>query len=856
MSLRSARTIAELSEVTTTYDAVIGFDGALCQALNHRLREPRLGRFAATPRTLVSNKYNPTEHRSVFHQLITEEICSWQEAAHVSRLILDCWDQTGDPHQVLDYEQFDNSLFQSAVPIVTEAASVRKRLSDTPVLAEDDVAVIGHEFLNPLDRQQVPADSDVLPVFRNNDMVLPTVSVLPSPNAIVETLVSNVQPETANQVAVVIDSGGPLATLVEAAFAAENIPLSGGPGFIDDPAVRTFLAIARGAQQYEHARLKDFASILAACNIDRSVADLEKRLVALDDPVLTDLTELLATVEEQTFGELVGVVEEMCAVSLRSLYEELSVLGLLNQRVEPERVDDLEFYLSSFNVPVERNTQGVKLVDATTATYVDRPVVYYLGLDTNWIRSIPDRPWIDHMDRDRDNLTQFEILLQNGTERHYLVTASTDGTSLPPCPYFHEFTEIPLNAFTDFPHLTYTAPRTDAENGFAYIPVEASINSPTSLSKTDLNMLANSPLDYCFDQLVVSPEQIYFKRGTLLHDYAEFYVNHPRFAERLDRQELVDLIQKELDPFLDDHETALIETEIRLGIEIIESFLTVTSPESQRYDGYRDTFWPNYFADYFNRPVTSPVTEQYFQNRTIGVSGVIDLISSPTELIDFKTGRKQSVESVIKKARVDPIHDEPDFQAIMYLAHHRTVIPDARIDFVFFHIFDLLADAMRGQPDIAKGEIRLHYIPESFETHLASEEAFQWMIDNGVGSSDRSKTLERLGFETYHGFLSNTSLPEFSTEEDVLHSSFANEFTALLQDTLGEDTCSENECKNILRTMCQLRRQFVFAADVDAVEEYVELSLATLDNYHQTQFPRGDPNPDRLSHPDMVSLDE
>lgn len=54
MTLQRARSVDELYAETQDYDLVLTTDGPLSLALNRRLDQPRLGRFAATPRMLAS----------------------------------------------------------------------------------------------------------------------------------------------------------------------------------------------------------------------------------------------------------------------------------------------------------------------------------------------------------------------------------------------------------------------------------------------------------------------------------------------------------------------------------------------------------------------------------------------------------------------------------------------------------------------------------------------------------------------------------------------------------------------------------------------------------------------------------
>lgn len=84
MTLQRARSVDELYAETQDYDLVLTTDGPLSLALNRRLDQPRLGRFAATPRMLASGEFTAQDQRSLFLALVTETELSW-EARLVSR---------------------------------------------------------------------------------------------------------------------------------------------------------------------------------------------------------------------------------------------------------------------------------------------------------------------------------------------------------------------------------------------------------------------------------------------------------------------------------------------------------------------------------------------------------------------------------------------------------------------------------------------------------------------------------------------------------------------------------------------------------------------------------------------------
>lgn len=854
MSLRHAHDPDALFAEVEDVDLVLTHDGPLSQALNRRVRSPRLGRFAMTPRTWATGEFNPRDERRLFHAIVRETDLDWRDATFALSIILDCWDETGRADAVLEYGRFDRSLIRTALPVVQETTNARSRLANRDPPDDLDVAVIGREYLPTLDRGVVPPEARDVSPFADGNASIPPFRLHDSRTAVVEALVSNVDPNEADRVAVVMDRDGPFPALVETAFETAGIPYHGGPGFGDDPALRTCIAIARAARETDRLRLTDLRGIVRECGIEPDPTDLEKRVIAMDEPALRPLTEFLRTVEDRTFDELVSTVEEWSGESLETCRAELELLGLRDRAVTPELVDDFAYYLQSFDVPVEREDRGVVLVDASSASSVDRSVVYHLGMDVEWTRPVADRPWIDRERRDQENLDRFQLLLQSGQRQVFLVHEHTGGKPVVPCLYFQDLIGDDFRTFADHDHRRYGRPPGPEPASFPHVPIQAPPDPPRTLSQSKLNTLANCPLDYCFDQLVETPDRDYFRKGTLFHDFAELYVNHPKFVERMDREELVDEMLAAMEPFVDASSIPGLATEFRIGTAIIERFLRERPPTIQSYDGYRANFWSNSLADAFDRRITTPVTEQWFQNTEIGISGVVDLILSPDCLIDYKSGRSRSVRQIIERSAVDPVHEKPDFQAVLYLAHHRQVVPDQPIDFVFFHFLDVLDEAVAGEYALDNALVRVRYDPRSFASFAASREAYDAVIGDVAESNPRRKTLERWGYDGYRAFISEIDLPDVRSPEAVLQTPLAEACRAELLDAVGDYQYVRDGCASALKTLYGLRAERIFPEDVDAFEDFVAHQHEALDEYHRSGFPVGDPNEDRLRHRDMVRI--
>ncbi|WP_136689166.1 PD-(D/E)XK nuclease family protein [Halorhabdus amylolytica] len=852
MSLQQARSIDDLFEEVADYDLVLTVDAPLSLALNRRLDHPRLGRFAATPQMLAADEFRPQDQRQLFVEVIDKTALPWKQAAHLVELILGCWEETGDRQAILEFDRYDTPATREVLDVIASVESAHRDLDEYRIDDDLNVAVIGESQFSELDRSILPAEYDVIDPLTSEAFDLPAFHSFASRTAIVEAIVDNVTSDNADDVAIVMDRGGPFPALIESALEAQDIPFYGGPGFADDEGLRTFLELLRLAHADSRARVGDVRPIARGLGIDLPVTDDQKLLRELDGRAIEPVQAFCAAVGEWTFGEALGEFAELSDRSLDAVRDELDVLGLVDKPVTDGRLDDLAFYLSAFDVPIDREDSGVLLADAKTSVYVDRPAVFYLGLDADWTHQVIDRPWSDTERKDREHLRQFQLLLQNGREQYYLVQETSAGEPVRPCLYFHDLLDDGIETFDDFETIPHTYRRGDGSTGFEHDPVNVAPEPIETISQSSLNTFVNCPRDYFFDQLVEQPDQDYFRKGNCYHDFAEFYVNHPDVVADADREELVDLFLDELRPFVDQVDRDVLETEFDVGLDLIERFIDENPPVERDYGEYEVLPFGNLVADHFDHPIDSPITEQWFENPELGGKGKVDLIHSPTQLLDYKSGSAKSASQVVDRSSIEEIHDKPDFQAMLYLAHHRQVRSDEPIDFVFYHFLDLVDDAITGSTDIEDALVRVTYYPETFDEWAGTQTAFDALCAGVAESNNRRKTLEKLGYDAYAQFLDGHAFPDIDEKDALLDTEFADPFVRYARDRVGEYKYVTSGIESALKTLLDLRGENYFRDDIDAFEAFLDAQIDRINEYRESSFPVGDPNLDRVTHRDLL----
>ncbi|RDZ49515.1 hypothetical protein C5C07_20320 [Haloferax sp. Atlit-4N] len=821
-------------------------DAPMASALNRRLDQPHFGPFAITPRRLAARRREQAEDRLAFLEIIETTDLNWKETSYAVGNILQCWEYQGTADAVLDYEQFATTATHTAVDHIADMDTTSKRLTEYSIDADTSVAVVGFEQFTELERSILPPDYETIDAFTEESFDYPPFRILDSPAAIVDVVLDTVTPENAGDVAVVLDAASQYSPLIESALEAADIPYYGGPGFTDDARHRAFIQLLRSAHAGRDTRVGDVRPLLTQLGMSIDIEHDEKRLFDLDRSEVDWLLEFRDEMHTSTFEEAIDAYEAVTDTTIDAFREELATLGLLNDHVTESAVDRLEFYLQSYEVPVDRENEGVLLADAKSAAHVDRTVVFYLGIDEGWTHSSPRRPWVDRDQEFERNIRQFQLLLQNGVDQYYLVQDTAGGTPVTPCLYFEELFDEEFDRFSDLDSLQHSRAFRPTQDGFESEPLDVSPEDVTTLSQSSLNTYVNSPRDYFFSRLVDNPDKEHFREGNLFHDFAEFYVSHPDVITKDTLDEVATVMLDEVDPFLRGVDREVRLTKYRVGLETIVEFLDANPPQS---GGFRtpDSSWgENFFAEYYDRPIDSSTTERWFENTDLGLKGKIDLVHSPTRLLDYKSGSKKSAYSIVKHSALDPPSDKPNFQALLYLAHQRTERPGEELRFTFFHFLETLDDVVTGNGSLEDCLTTVTYYPVTYKGYITREDTFTELQEDAA--NDCNKTFSQVEYEEYLAFLDRHEFPETTDKGELMESSFARLLTEQMKQSVGDYKYVKNGCKQALRYLLRIRKRNYFSGDVDAFEQFVKDRRSELNDRRagDERFPvqglGGDPN--------------
>jgi hypothetical protein len=858
--MRKAKSIQTIHSEVAGIDIALSSDAPLTLALDNRVDTPRVGRLAATPRSYASGELFPKDLRPLFIAVTERTELSWKQALRAVERVVDCWDTTGSLGHILTYEEFDSSPTRRVVELLGELDSSYSKTANMTVSPDSDVAVVDEDRLSALDRSILPEENEYIEVdgFENEHVQFPELDMFPSASAIVSTVVDQISSENAGQFGVVLVEGSNYSSLLESALEAREIPFSGGPGFEDDPDIRAFLRLLEITFGGSAQRVGEIEDVLTAAEISLPTGLDEVRVDSISRTDLGAYADFEQTAASGTFGDVLDSFEQIADTHLEDLRGELERVNLLSADVTEDRLTQLQYYLDTITVPTDTGAdEGVLLAGANSTAYVDRPIVFYLGLGTEWARTPPDYPWVDKAAFRQTDLARFERLLQNGQRRHYFVQESAAGSEVTPCVYLRRLIDESFDSFGDLAHTTHrTSTETTDESPFAVTnrsPPPAPSPTPT-VSQSSLRRLANCPRDEYFKHLVDTPSNLAMERGNAIHEAAEIHVADPSVIET-NREAVLDAMCALVNPYVDDAKRDVERTKLDVGLAAVTRYLDARSHSEASYETYSTRDRDNDLAARLGVSYDSSLTERWFASESLGLRGFVDLLQNPDTVVDYKTGKMSSPSDLLKDAEIDPVAERPNFQALVYLAKHREERPDRRLEIQFVHLLQDLDAAVAGTPpDIEELVSTVRYVPQTFGEFVAGEETFAQLTDF-ADSNDRCKVLNKLGYERYREFFQTHEFPMIDEDPPQRADAIAA-FTRLAKSVVGDYKYVSDGCELIAGDLETTPAGYVLKPDLDAFEAFVEEQLAALETYRRDRFPvayRDDgPTWDRVDYPDLM----
>ncbi|QGA80495.1 PD-(D/E)XK nuclease family protein [Candidatus Nanohalobium constans] len=829
----------ELAEKVSKYKLVLTVEASLADAVNSYLDDEKV----FTPMQLVDADQD--FRKKIFLETVEETDLTWKQASYLLENILSCWKHTGELEELLDRPEFDTEEVREIIEILRDTKTPYHQIEDYKLEAET-VAVLKEYQFTEIDRKILPDEYDSIESFTEGNREFGEFKVFGSASEIAQSIKENLQELKPENVGIAVKPGTKYEPLIKSVLEAEDIPFQRRSHAQEDEDVRTFLSLLSTGLTKGTVRVQDVRPIIHQLDIRIPARYNNRKLDDLSEA--EDFKDLLNAVQYLDFKDAVERYHELTERETK-VPKVLEELELMDEQVSQENLNSIRYYLDSFEVEAEERNEGVLLADPTKVSQINREIVFHVGMDTDWMREVEDKDWIEKEEQEQKNLKDFKSLIQSG-KSYFLVQDQELNEEIMPCFYFNELIDEEFSSFSELPHTKVQAEKSPEKHGFETQNYSTDSEKIEAISQSGLNSFVQSPRLYFMDQLVSDADQEKFRKGNLFHMYAEYHASNPEIAKDIEQDEIVSLMMEEIDEFADELDLEDLETEFRIGLENIRSYLKNQDLKELELDEYTETEDENIFVKEFPGGNDGLETEAYFKDKELGAKGKVDLILDKNHLVDFKSGRKYTVQKVLKKSHPELYEGEkfPDFQPLLYITFHRQHV-EGKIHFTFLHFLNELGNSVNGEDAQTKTTITYH--PENFQEKKASMEVFEYMIRDVAKSNDRRKTLEKLGYQQYSNFMEGRNLPEPFNKDKLLKSEFAAEFEEFAKQEVGDYKYVEKGVKKALKKLVDFRMENYFKEDADQMEDFVQEKLEEINEYMDSRFPV-DANPDELHDRDLI----
>ena len=778
-SMEAIKSIDELYEEVKDYDIVLCNDAPLTTALNNRVDKAMLGHFAVTPRQLAASLSVELTGKPIIDDI---------------RLVKKVADETGYSLRFVhgEIENFKSALRYASEPRFQGKMSRARKVWEAyrqyntldllmlgigPGISEyyrgKKVAVIGLRFFDELDKHMVPDMYDEVEIVDyRKDFSIPAMRVLGNDRQIAECAADLAKRCGPNDIAIVMDTGGPMADAVKSALYRESIPFINSLSVRDIGTVRNFLEFIQLALSFETVRVREVRELISAYGGRiYSKYDMyylskfrETGIPKSDDTV--KILDIMASVRDKKFGyvctECVPPKERPSVTML------LDQMECLEEYVSQDILDDLVYAVNSIG-SLTHNEQlspdektGVLLVDCKNSVFIDRPVVVYTGMCSEWECDLSaidyidpkKRPDIEEVDADR-----FGALIQQGSVRFYLVNATKGGKEAIPCKYFDAcirkssgIDEDPekegrsVKSFSQIAGELVRGPWKIEKRDRTASSGEESFEDdtpPEVFSNSSYVKFLQCPMQYLLTRVADTPEMSSTFTGNRIHEYAEFRISYPEIAKENGPEFYARMIADECAPLnspdLKEIERLKIECEVKAIDNLIESLGATPGRLVPRSAEKKE---PNMFLQYHGLTDVSENSEVSLISRADRLHGIIDLLWDGVA-VDFKTGRPSSTRALqdkydIFKLRSGKGNKYTDAQALFYIALLEDCDTENRNIFELFFAQEAYNQLLSsGQMDIegCKRRVKLVETNEDYiRLHFPDVLSAKDYADNGIGA--------------------------------------------------------------------------------------------------------------------------
>jgi len=734
--VKVAKSIDELYNEVKGYDIVISNDAALVTALNNRIDVPRVGRLASTPKMIAKDHED-----AVLEKLMDAGLCTNDGKYGIMddvKLLDVISNETGYDVRFVHGEienirtirryrkDVQNFLFGKPSKKIYEAfvnyptyEMVMSSFDPAEYRTYDDkkVAVIGLDLFDQLDKHFIPVFFDEIDMFKENGRYdLETVCAVGNDRQVAEHAADLLTSDNSEDAAIVMDSDGPIADAVRSALYRKGIAFKNTLSARDIVNIRDYMEFVGKALSYDILTVGDVRELFAgygAGTDDKHDEYLLNRYTSGSGENFRKLSAIMMNIREHTFSEVCDkIVHQRHKGTVRMILDELN---LLDKPIHEKTVGSASYLINSMDgirhnaeIP-ENEKRGVLLADCKNSVFIDRPFIIYLNIDGAWSKPLDGKSYIDRKDEEEKDLQRFQILLQQGSSRIYLVNTMKNGKPARPCTLFGRLNTddggSPMRT-DSFEKLVNTVVRKGTWHHFP-VPVKKERLPPSvknklgKFSKTSMNMYVSCPRAYMFSELIRTPDKESTVYGSMIHEFAEFCFCYPDLAKN-NIEHCTDMVSEACAGISCPERKELDRSKIKMSMNGISKFIDSLNADVRLNVDVSTKKRKNMFFEEFHLKMTSDLCERDHQSDRYPMHGEFDLLIG-NRIIDYKTGRSQTYAEIAKKMDLGRKNDFFELQPFVYLS----ILDDISDlkgpkDFVLFHTADNDMESIDPEFDIMR----------------------------------------------------------------------------------------------------------------------------------------------------------
>ena len=684
--MKGVKGIDELYEEVREYDLVITNDAALATALNGRIDKPVVGYFALTPKQIASHLASRIVDKPLYSELMVISSVSADTGLSIKYVHSEIENIKEIRKYTKDVRKHLHSKSALAVYDAYERLPTLERLMGAFIPEDDEfyegiyVAVIEEDLFNDLDKHFIPIKHDSVSIFKKEQYEIDTIYEIGNDRQLAENTVDIIDPSKPGDFAIVLNTSSPIADAVRAALYRKGLPFINSLNVRDLSQIRDYLQFITLALDFETIRVKHVKELFSNYNgffkKGKEEFLLSKQTEADMRSRGWELWEVMRDIRSMTYSEVCeAICDRRAKIQVGILINDLQVadtkITSVNLNEVKYAVDNVNELHHNEEIP-EVEKRGVLLVDCNNSVYIDRPVVFYLGMEQDWNKTLIGKQYIDIEDETDKNVARLNALIQQGQVRYYFVNSTKGGKQARPCMMFDLLYRKPMDSFSKMCGKLIKGRWHKEEE--QQMPEDLSRGIVTDktfngkFSKSSFNNYYSCPRRFMYGLFLTTPEEKNSEFGTLIHSFAELYVCYPQDVEDLGLDHFVDMISDSYSGLSSPMMEGLDRAKIKQAMWTVTRYIDHLGIKDVPLDTPLSVKkHPNRFMIALGKEFTSSICEQDLESDKYPVHGQLDLFWNGL-ITDYKTGSPSDVKSIAEAMTPGSNVKYPEFQAPIYLS--------------------------------------------------------------------------------------------------------------------------------------------------------------------------------------------